>query len=299
MHAGEGRAMRPPPAPCPNDRQGQPRNAFAQALGCGAGGRRGGVPAYRPASVVRAATTRWRTTHASRVTTRHPPRQESDQAGGRVIPRPGQRGQGQGVPLGPARALSTRYGLRSASPACASDSCAAGALVASTRQPRRPMAVATAWRATTAFTPGLVPPAPSRVGCHRAAAGAPARVRCTAPPAARAPVTGQPRRHRRRQPGHVTEPRLPTPAGVERGHRRPRPTSRRAVQALLGPAPSAVRGSSRASPSAIGCRVPVAVRRVRRVKGCCPLAPGPQESAKTSAGSGISATGPREPSPPA
>ena len=55
---------------------------------------------------------------------------------------------------------------------------------------------------------------------------------------------------------------------------RERTSSPRSVQASLWPATSALRHSSRPSPSARCCRVPVAVRRVMRANSWCPVASG-------------------------
>ena len=191
MHAGEGRAMRPPPAPCPNDRQGQPRNAFAQALGRGAGGRPRRGPSVPPRQ------RRPGGDHALADDTRQPrhdppppptgvgsSRWQGHPAAGTAGARPrgapsagpehSPPGMGCGRPAPPAPATAARPG----------------------RWWHRPASPAARWRwprpgaRRRRLPPGLVPPAPSRVGCHRAAAGAPARVRCTAPPAARAPGHG-------------------------------------------------------------------------------------------------------------
>ena len=99
VHAGAGGEMRPPPAPFPNDRQGQPRKAFEQALGRGAGGRPRRVPSVQPRQRRPGGGQALADDTLQPRQDPQPHRQPSDHAGGMVIPRQVPWGQGQGVPL--------------------------------------------------------------------------------------------------------------------------------------------------------------------------------------------------------
>ena len=94
--------MRPPLAPFLNARQGQPRKAVEQALGRGAGRRPLRVPSVQPRQRRPGGSQALADDKLQPRQDSPPHRQQSDQAGGMVVPLQGHRRQGQGVPFQPA-----------------------------------------------------------------------------------------------------------------------------------------------------------------------------------------------------
>ena len=247
--------MRPPAATSRMIVRVRPQSVPA-ALGCGAGCRPLGFPAYSPANAAPQRPIAGGP-QTPAVRTRNPHRDSSRIAGGTVVPLQIHRGQGQGAPL--SRPICSLPGGCRGRPCTASDSAEqAGALVAQTRQPSRPIAVATAWRSTTAFTPRSCSTCTVTVDRQSVAAGA-----CTrsvyALPAVPALGTAPDSFHRGLQRGPLGTP--PLASGSGHGARPPRPapwpTGRAApfpgVARWRGARPAAVR-SRRAR-----CR-PLAVR---------------------------------------